>query len=317
MIQESLSHMKLLRIPSKKRRCNLNLIKLLLRLFFKRKVRDKSHILKLRKIWDRCASFFPLAPGVTVTPVSLSSLSAEWITPKTRPIATVLYIHGGGYCLGSLKTYRAFLSYFCTITNTRVLSFDYRLAPENPYPAGLNDALKIYKELLQQSSGSSVYIAGDSAGGGLALALLLLLKEEKIPFPKAVICFSPWLDLTHQGETFITNQEKDILLYAPSLPIVAKLYTADNDPSHPHFSPLRGNLSNLPPLFIQVAQEEILLSDSLRLFDKIKNAEGSLTLEVWENMFHAWPYLAPFLPEAREALMHIKEFLKRNETSKK
>jgi len=306
---------RLTKVLAKPSSLALRLVKMILRLTFKKKVRDLGKTLKLRKTWERFAYFLHIAPGVTCAPFTHPSCPAEWLIPEKQPLATLLYLHGGAYCLGSRKTHRAFLSHLCHLTNTRILSFDYRLAPEHPFPAALNDAIEMYHWLRKQMGPSSIYIAGDSAGGGLALALLLALKKEAAPLPKGVICFSPWIDLTHQGKTLKTNQKTDPLLYAPSLPVIAKAYIGNEDPSHPHLSPLYGNWHNLPPLFVQAAQEEILLSDSLRLYDKVKNSKGAITLEIWKNRFHAWPYFASFLPEAREAILHVKSFLEENEAS--
>lgn len=308
---------RLIRIPATRPSLTLRLVKMILRLTVRKKVRDIGKTLKLRKTWEYFACFLRSAPGVTCTPLTHPSYQGEWLISGEKPFVTILYLHGGGYCLGSCKTHRAFLSYLCHLTNTRILSFDYRLAPEHPFPAALTDAMEMYHWLRKQTGPSSVYIAGDSAGGGLALALLLALKNENAPLPRGTICFSPWIDLTHQGKTLKTNQKTDPLLYAPSLPIVAKLYIGNEDPSHPHLSPLYGDWHNLPPLFVQAAHEEILLSDSLRLYDKVKNSKGAVTLEIWKNRFHAWPYFASFLPEAREAILHAKSFLEENEASYK
>lgn len=309
------THLK--RMPIKSPSLTLRLIKIILRLTYRKKIRTTAKILKLRKKWEWFSKLLPLAPGVACKPITDASYPAEWLIPHNPPCATILYFHGGGYCLGSHKTHRAFLSYLCQITNARILSFDYRLSPEHPFPAALNDAMEIYTWLHKQKGPSSIYFAGDSAGGGLALALLLASKKEGGTLPKGVICFSPWTDLTHQGKTIETNQATDTLLYGPSLPIVANLYVGNDDPSHPYLSPLYGNLSNLPPIFIQTANEEILLSDSLRLFYKVKESKGLITLEIWKDRFHAWQYLAPLLPEAREALMHVKSFLEQNERTPK
>lgn len=276
-------------------------------------VQGTEKVLKLRQLWKRGTFFFRNAKDVIITPVKHFSFPAECLEPVIQPIATILYLHGGGYCLGSLETHRAFLTYLCHITNTRILSIDYRLAPENPFPAALEDAMEAYRWLRNQKCSSSVYISGDSAGGGLAISLILALKEQHAQLPEGGICFSPWTDLTLQGKTLVTNQKSDRLLKRQYLARVAELYISDQNPSSAYLSPLYGDLRGLPPLFIQVAKEEILLSDSLRLFEKIKKIKGLVTLEIWRNRFHAWPYMAPVLPEAKQSLHHVRKFIEEND----
>lgn len=309
MIQHTHMNAQLVKVRFSPKSYGWKFAQAFIRLTFRRKVRDVQHILRLRKQWEFSSSFVKLKSDVQYNPFHQYGIHGEWLIPNQASKCVILYLHGGGYCLGSLNTHRAFLTYLSDITNACVFHLDYRMAPEHPFPAALKDAVNAYKWLLAQEEDRYIYIAGDSAGGGLALALLLSLRDQHIDLPKGVICFSPWADLTHQGETFQTNQNTDNLLYAPSLPIVAKLYIGDSNPMHPYLSPVFGDYSGLPPIFIQAASSEILLSDSLRIFNKVEVVNGPITLEIWENVFHAWPYTAPFLPEARKALKHVKKFM--------
>jgi epsilon-lactone hydrolase len=280
-----------------------------MKIAFRRKVRDVKHTIQLRTQWERFSFLLKHKEGVQCTSFFSDGIQSEWITPSTNFNSSMLYLHGGGYTLGSLNTHRAYLTYLADTINGRVMHIDYRLAPEHPFPAALEDALQAYKWLIGEETEKPIYIAGDSAGGGLALALLLLLRDLKLPLPKGVICFSPWADLTHQGETFKTNQHTDNLLYAPSLPIVAQQYIGNANPQQAYISPVYGDFTGVPPLLIQVAEGEILLSDSVRVFEKVKQVNGSITLEIWEKAFHAWPYAIPLLPESSKALDHVKKFM--------
>jgi acetyl esterase/lipase len=253
-----------------------------------------------------------LEPNVFCEPYHHEGIHGEWIIPKSKHTSTILYLHGGGYCLGSMTTHRAYLTYLSAITNARIFHLDYRLAPEHPFPAALDDALEAYVWLVKQQTNLPLFIAGDSAGGGLALATLLALKKRKYKLPSGTICFSPWADLTHQGETLKTNYKTDHLLFAPSLPVVAKLYIRDADATNPYISPVYGDFKDVTPVFIQAGEGEILLSDSLRIFENIQSHNGIVTLEIWQNVFHAWPYAISLLSEAKQAILHVKDFIEPN-----
>lgn len=287
----------------------------IMRITFKRKVRDTRHTLKLRKKWDRSSAFLKLEPSVLCESYQHSGIQGEWIVPPSKPTAIILYLHGGGYCLGSLTTHRAYLTYLSVITNAKIFHLDYRLAPEYPFPAAHEDSIKAYAWLLKQKMNLPLFIAGDSAGGGLALATLLALRDRNMQLPNGTICFSPWADLTHQGDTLKSNFKSDHMLYAPSLPVVAKLYVGDADATNPYISPVYGDYQNLTPVFIQAAEGEILLSDSLRVFEKIKKRNGVVTLEIWQNAFHAWPYTISFLSEAEPAILKVKNFIESHQQS--
>ena len=303
----------LIKVPSQGASFRLKMVKALLKIPIKKRLHTPQNTFKGRKSWEDFASLMSLAPDIKCVPLPHFPIAAEWflpiLTPACSMMPVILYLHGGGYCMGSIKTHRSFLTHLSHITQTRVFAINYRLAPEHPFPAALEDALHAYKWVLAENPHYPIFIAGDSAGGGLALSLLLALKNEDTALPTGVICFSPWADLAHQGESYHTLKQKDLLLHAPALPPVASMYTGNNNPYNPLISPVYGDFHGLPPLFIQVGSEEILLSDTLRVFEKVKAGGGSITLEIWEGQFHVWPYLACFLPEGKKALRHVKSFI--------
>ncbi|MDF3034391.1 MAG: alpha/beta hydrolase [Alphaproteobacteria bacterium] len=301
----------LIDVPSKKPSLTLRMVKLLLaKAPLKNIPPIPRYLSTIRKGWEWLSHLLPMSPMVTCTPFSLGSLQAEWVIPRAPDYkATLLYLHGGAYCLGSITTHRSFLTYLSAYTTSRILAINYRLAPEYPFPAALKDALDAYKWLRTQEEEKPIYISGDSAGGGLALALLLTLKDLKFPLPTGTICFSPWIDLTCQPSSLKTHE--DLRRYIPLLSAIANLYTASGKPYHPRISPVYGDFAGLPPLFVQVSRDELLFSDAMRLFEKVKQDNGNIILEAWQNMFHAWPYAASFLPEGREALTHVRKFMEK------
>jgi monoterpene epsilon-lactone hydrolase len=300
----------LITVPSKNPSYVLRAINFLLaKAPLKRLSHMSPNVLILRKYWEKVSALLPVSSSVICTPFTLGSLQAEWICPVKKAYkGTILHLHGGAYCMGSINTHRSFLSYLSDITNIRILVIDYRLAPEHPFPASLEDASEAYQWLLTQEKEGPIYIGGDSAGGGLVFALLLSLKDQGLPFPRAAICFSPWLDLTFQSKAFKTN--KEFQLYIPLLTLIANLYVRDMAPNDPYISPVYGNLDGLLPILMQLGKNEVLLEEAFMTFEKMKENKGAIVLEVWENMFHAWPYFAAFLPEAKEALRHVKKFIK-------
>ncbi len=186
---------------------------------------------------------------------------------------------------------------------------EYRLAPEHPFPAALEDASQTYLWLLQQNySPENILLAGDSAGGGLAVATALRLRENKTPLPAALICLSPWLDLTLAGQSHQSLAKAEVLLRAEELQTWANDYTANHNPAHPLISPVHADLRGLPPMLIQVGSQEILLDDSLRLAEKARAEGVNVSLNIWPGMWHAWHSLGDFMPESRQAFDEIARF---------
>jgi monoterpene epsilon-lactone hydrolase len=248
-------------------------------------------------------------PGARFTPDNLGGLPGEWVSGPTPPEATLLYLHGGGYFTCSALTHRAITSAFAT-RGFSVYAPDYRLAPEHVFPAAVDDALAVYRILIAQSRPEQLIIAGDSAGGGLALATLLAAKAENLPMPGCIILFSPWTDLACTGASIVTNAARESMLYAPRINEAAENYLAGADPRTPLASPLYGDLTGLPPMLIQVSDREILLDDSTRLATNTRAAGGEVTLNIWPNLPHVWQVSQILLPEARKALDEAAMFAK-------
>ncbi|WP_345812832.1 alpha/beta hydrolase [Paraburkholderia sp. PREW-6R] len=249
-------------------------------------------------------------------------LRGEWFGPvhsaqasnihasTDRP--TVLYCHGGGYYFCSPRSHRSIVFGLATRADAPVFSLDYRLAPEHRFPAALDDACAAYRRLIATGiAAESIVMAGDSAGGGLALATLLALRDAGDPLPSGCLLFSPWTDLAATGATLRTNDGRDPMFSGPAIALAAKVYLGDAPATHPYASPVYGDLNGLPPLYIMAGSTEVLLDDSQRVADKARAAGVDCEFEVWENMPHVWPMFAPFIPEANRALDNAAAFVRR------
>jgi acetyl esterase/lipase len=237
-------------------------------------------------------------------------IGAEWVSvvkphPKT-PV--ILYCHGGGYSTGSSLYARFITSKLAAATSMDVLSFDYRLAPEHPYPAAIEDAMEMWNYLMLLGYGAKqVFLAGDSAGGNLALSLSLKLKEQGRQLPRAILLFSPWTDLTSSGESMSTMQKWDPVLDPAYIDKMIGAYVGSQDPTNPMISPLFGDYTNFVPLYIQVGQNEVLLDDSTRLYDNLTKAKVEAKLDIFPDMWHVFQ-MTPF-QAAKEAIDKAAEFL--------
>ncbi|MFM0321856.1 alpha/beta hydrolase [Caballeronia glebae] len=237
-------------------------------------------------------------------------LRGEWLTPPTPPRVTVLYLHGGGFYFCSPRSHRAIAFGLANRANASIFSLDYRLAPEHRFPAALDDSVAAYRRLLENGvPGQSIVIAGDSAGGGLALATLLALRDAGDPLPAAAVLFSPWTDLTCSGQSMRTNDGRDPMYRASVFPKVAAQYLGTADARNPYASPVFGDFEGLPPLFIQVGDTELLLDDAARVATKARAAGVRVELEIWRNVPHIFQIWTPFMPEARDALAHAAVFI--------
>ena len=260
---------------------------------------------------EKMAGFMRLPANVRCQPVDANGVPAEWIAAPGADLGVILYLHGGAYSLGSINTHREFASRLSHSTGTRVLVINYRLAPEHPYPAALDDAITAYRWLLAQgNSPSRVILAGDSAGGGLTLATLLSLRDAGDLLPAGAVCISPWTDLTCSGDSIQTRAQEDLILTLVSLSEKAKFYAGEHDLRSPLISPLFAELSGLPPLLIQVGTDEILLDNSKRFAEKAQKAGVDVTLEIWDGMFHVFQMI-PFMPSTKKALEQIGGFVSR------
>jgi acetyl esterase/lipase len=241
-----------------------------------------------------------------------NGVPSEWVIPAGMGSERViLYLHGGAYNAGSTRSHRALAANIAYAAHARALTIDYRLAPEHPYPAALVDAFSAYKWLLDLGiRPEQITVTGDSAGGGLTIALLVALHERRVPMPAAAVVLSPWTDLSASGESWQENAKVDYLINRPKLKEAARLYLKNASPQTPLASPVYANLAGLPPLLIQVGSEEVLLSDSLRLAENARLSGVDVTLEVWEGMQHVWQFAASFVPEARQAIDKVGKFIR-------
>ena len=277
---------------------------------------------KLRKEFEEGAKKFGGIPaGILVSPVIIpglpQGLSAEWIHPADQPDLptaadkVIFYTHGGGYVSGNCVDHRMHVAKFVKASGIGALLYDYRLAPEHPFPAAMQDTLIAYRWLLDQGvDPAKVVVVGESAGGGLCLASLLAIRDEQLPLPAAGVALSPWTDLTCSSESYRTNALKDISTLG-SWDVWGKYYVGVNDPKQPWISPLFGDLHGLPPLLIEVGDHEILLDDSVRFAEKARAAGVEMTLHVWKDMVHCFPLLAPMFPEATQAWDEIIQYIRK------
>jgi len=258
---------------------------------------------------EKMARFFRLPKGMQYQPVDANGVPAGWFIPGQAADGVILYLHGGAYALGSVNAHREFLARLTKAIGKRILAIDYRLAPEHPYPAALEDAVTAYRWLLEQGTAPvQIIIAGDSAGGGLTLAVLLALRDDGQPLPAGAVCISPWTDLALAGDSMQEKADVELVLDRDSLAMFAALYAGDEPLTNPLISPLYADLTGLPPLLIQVGSDEILLDDSLRFAQKAEAASVEVKLTVWEGMFHVF-HMFPFFSETAEAMAQIAEFV--------
>jgi monoterpene epsilon-lactone hydrolase len=251
-------------------------------------------------------------PDVKCEPVNANGVDAEWITaPGAAADRVVLYLHGGGYILGSVKTHRDLIGRISRAAHARALALNYRLAPEHPFPAAVDDALAGYRYLLDNGvRPSRITIAGDSAGGGLTVATLVAIRDAGLHLPGAGVCMSPWVDLEETGESMTTRAKADPVVQREGLIGMAQAYLGGKDARTPLASPLYADLKGLPPLLIQVGDAETLLDDSTRIAERARAAGIKVTLEVWPEMIHVWQLFASFLPEGQEAVEGIGKFIR-------
>ncbi len=272
----------------------------------------KNKVGKMRDNFVLATKNFTTPPADTrIDSVDVDGIPAEWLAaPGVDVDRVLLYLHGGGYVIGSIATHRGLTAALSSAANCRVLALDYRLAPEHPYPAAVEDATRAYRWLLKQGvKANKIAISGDSAGGGLTLATLLNLKASGDPLPAAAVPISPWTDMEGTGESMKTKVDLDPMVEPGGLMGMAKLYMADGDYRAPTASPLHGDYSGLPPLLIQVGALETLHDDATRVAAKAKAAGVDVTLEVWDDMIHVWHLFAPMLPEGRQAIVRVGEFI--------
>jgi monoterpene epsilon-lactone hydrolase len=269
----------------------------------------KAETTTQRKSFERISNFTKFPRFVKSNPLQIGHLDAVSFQPKKlNKERIVLYLHGGAYVAGSVNTHRALIARVARAAKCEAIGIDYRLAPEHPYPAALDDSLFAYNYLVEKGY-KSIFLAGDSAGGGLALATMLQLRDKGLQMPAGVSLISPWTDLAMTGESVKTKEHVDPLINPNILSAFAQKYIGDDIALNPLISPLYANLSNLSPVFIQVGGNELLLDDATRLAKKLKKAGCNVEMEVWDSMFHVWHYLGGLVPEAQTAINAMGNFI--------
>jgi monoterpene epsilon-lactone hydrolase len=260
---------------------------------------------------ERLARLAHVPEDVVMQATNAGALKAAWFTPREHdPERVILYFHGGAYMIGSINTHREITALIARYASQRLLSVEYRLAPEHPYPAALEDAHSAYFWLIQQGyDPSKISLAGDSAGGGLCMSLMLSLRDAGDPLPAAAALLSPWADLAGAGESLRTRMGIDPLFHPSDLPRAAAHYLNGQDPRNPLISPVYANLHGLPPVLIQVGDQEILLSDATRLYHGLHRAGGEADLTVWPGLWHVFHAAGDRMQESKQALRELGAFL--------
>jgi len=275
---------------------------------------DKNATLQQRRvILEDGARNLPMPPNVEVKQTTVGNIAAEWLRPVgTTDNRAVLYLHGGAYTMGSCTTHRALASRIAIASQTPALLPEFRLAPEYPFPAALEDGVAIYRWLIEQGiSPQKMVVAGDSSGGGLAIALTVLLRDKDVPLPAAITCLSPWADLELTGESLTTRAQVDPMCSLEESQYHAVHYIGKHDARAPLVSPIYADLHGLPPILIQVGDREILLSDAIRLTECARKDGVDAELEVWDGMWHVWHLFARYVPEGQRAIDKIGAFIRK------
>ncbi|MFC1860774.1 alpha/beta hydrolase [Chloroflexota bacterium] len=257
---------------------------------------------------------FPLSDDVEYQRVNAAGVPAEWIiTPGIDNSRIVYFFHGGGYVLGSINTHREWISRLSRAARAKVFAIDYRLAPENPFPAAVDDAVTAYCWMISTGvDPAKLVIAGSSAGGGLVVSTMVSLRDAGVKLPAAGVCISPWADLECASASITDDVPKDERIVVENLLRMAKAYLGDADPRTPLASPINANLSGLPPLLIQVGTAEGLLDDANCLAERARAQGVDVTLESWEDMIHVWHSFAAVLPEGQQAIDRIGAFVRKH-----
>lgn len=287
----------------------------LFKLKLKPEIVDESFdVKKFRDNLDKISDKLNKIPAdIKIERFRIGEMDSEWIIPEGAVNdKLVMYIHGGGFISGSCDTHRMHVIKFAKACGVKMLLFDYRLAPEHPFPAAVEDCITAYNWLLSEGyKNSDIVVMGESAGGTLTLSTLIALRDKGIELPKAAVSISPVTDLTCQANSFRTNAKKDIALFG-SWTTWTGWYIGNNDPHDPWLSPLMADLTGLPPIMIQVGTHEIHLDDSRNFGEKAKESGVAVTLRIWDGMIHAFPLLSPMFPEAKNAMNEIGDYVRNN-----
>lgn len=286
---------------------------------YMRRITPDKDVHKLRAGLEYRGTLLPPAKGVDIQPTTIEGIHCEWHVPPGCENAPVLYyLHGGIYIMGSPATHRRLVSYIAKAAGMRALVPDYRLAPENRFPAALEDSLKVYRRLLHDGIASSaIAFGGDSAGGNLAMATMLALRDADETLPGACFLISPWLDMTNDGESRRSRADIDPWFNPDHVPASAAKMFSEFELRNPLVSPVFADATGLPPTLIQVGDHEILLSDSTRMAENIQKAGGEVELELWPDMWHVFQFFIGQMPESMRAVEDIGRFLRAKLTYEK
>ena len=267
-----------------------------------------------RRSFERMVDGFTIDVAARYSRLNAGGVTSEWVTAESASDSrVVLYLHGGGYIIGSPRTHRPLMAELSQASKGRVLGLDYRLAPEHPFPAPVEDSVAAYRWLLSEGyDPARIAVAGDSAGGGLTVAMMVQARYLGLPMPGAAVCISPWVDMEGQGDSMETRAAADPMVGKESLMISAKTYLGGSDPRAPLAAPLYADLRGLPPMLIQVGDAEVLLDDSTRLAGIAREAGVEVEMDVWDDMIHVWHLFAPILPEGKQAISQAGEFIKKH-----
>lgn len=277
---------------------------------------DQTYITKKRTSEERSTRFFKPITPIRCEPVQVNTCPSEWISSELstdNQAKTILYLHGGSFTGGSIATHRSLCGNIAHFARARVLSIDYRMAPEHPFPAALDDSVAAYRWLLDNGTKPDrIVIAGDSSGGGIALSALAVLRDSHTPLPQAAVCLSAITDLSCTSPTWDAHASNEVVTTVASARRSIKMYLLGTDPHNPLASPLYADLTGLPPIFLQVGSKEVMLDDAVQFALRAGKAGVDVTLDIWPGMIHSWQLAAQFVPEARAALTAIGEFIRSN-----
>lgn len=283
----------------------------LLEVFKRSEPNPEATVEERRAETDKLIAFLPIPDDIDFEQREIAGVACDFVrAPGASPEACVLYLHGGGYAICSPRTHRRLAYDISAASGATCVVPDYRLAPEHPFPAAVEDAVAVYGQLLKEGiAPSRMAIAGDSAGGGLTVATLLSLRDAGQPLPAAGACLSPWVDMEATGGSMITKASVDPMVRLDGLRKMADWYLAGANPRNPLASPIHADLAGLPPLLIQVGSDETLLDDARRLAERARGQGVEVVYEEWDRMFHVWHIFAHMLSEGREAIARIGDFV--------
>jgi monoterpene epsilon-lactone hydrolase len=273
----------------------------------KRKLRDLRDYREARRVLK--PDPYTVHPSVKISRGEVGGVPGEWVEGPTAAEKVLLYFHGGGYFGCSAETHRSITVAFA-LEGFRVFGANYRLAPENQFPAAVDDAVAVYRGLLGAGvTPERIVVAGDSAGGGLAVSMMVALRQARVHLPAGAVVFSPWTDLAATGDSIRTNAKRCAMFHGPDIAPSARYYLGETDPRNPLASPLYADLTGLPPLLIHVGADEVLLDDSTRLAERARAAGVRVELKVWPVVPHAWQLATGRIPEAAQSLREAAAFL--------